>query len=49
MASDAVGRGPIDKEIDETTGDGPKQADLHWDIEGGPEMIDIDRIERVYR
>ena len=46
MASDAVEIAPIEKRVGETS-DG-KQTGLHQDVEVGPEMIDIDRIERVY-
>jgi hypothetical protein len=49
MSSDAVGRGPVEKEIDESTGNASKRGDLEQDVEVGPGMIDIDRIERVYR
>jgi hypothetical protein len=46
MASEAVGRVPQEKGITET--DVPKQGDQHQDVEVGPEMINIDRIEKVY-
>jgi hypothetical protein len=46
MALDAVEIAPIEKRVGETS-DG-KQTGLHQDVEVGPEMIDIDRIERVY-
>jgi hypothetical protein len=49
MATDTVRRGPIEKEISESAGDGLNRGDLHQDVEVGPEMIDIDRIEKVYR
>jgi len=49
MASDAIGRGPVEKEIAQSAEDGSKQGDFQRDVEVGPEMIDIDRIERVYR
>jgi hypothetical protein len=26
----------------------PKKGELHQDVEVGPDMIDIDRIEKVY-
>lgn len=50
MASEAIERGPVGK----TPGDEPpsdilKQGELHKDVEVGPEMVDLDRIERVYK
>jgi hypothetical protein len=49
MASDAIGRGPIEEERSKQLGDELKPDGLHRDVEVGPEMIGIDRIERVYR
>lgn len=48
MASqEAIGRAPPEKVAQESTA--PKLGEVHHDVEGGPpEMIDIDRIERVY-
>jgi hypothetical protein len=46
MALDAVEIAPIEKRVGETSD--AKQTGLHQDVEVGPEMIDIDRIERVY-
>lgn len=46
MASDAVEIAPIEKRVGETSD--AKQTGLHRDAEVGPEMVDIDRIERVY-
>jgi hypothetical protein len=45
MASDAE-IAPIEKRVGETSD--AKQSGLHQDVEVGPEMVDIDRIERVY-
>lgn len=49
MASENIGRGPIDKEIIESAGNAPKQGESARDVEVGQETIDIDRIEKVYR
>jgi hypothetical protein len=49
MASEAFGRGPVDKQVEETQQSAPKHGDLHRDVEVGQEMIDIDRIEGVYK
>jgi hypothetical protein len=49
MAVDAIGRGPSEEERSKRLGDELKQDGLHRDVEVGPEMIDIDRIEQVYR
>lgn len=51
MSAAADGRAPVDKEIVETTGSAPKQAIYDdQDVEVGPEeMVNIDRIEKVYR
>jgi hypothetical protein len=49
MASDAIGRSPIEEERSKQLGDEVKLDGLHRDVEVGPEMIDIDRIEQVYR
>ncbi|KAI4910936.1 hypothetical protein J4E90_007193 [Alternaria incomplexa] len=46
MASDAVEIAPIEKRVGETSD--AKQTGLHRDAEVGPEMVDINRIERVY-
>jgi hypothetical protein len=46
MASDAVEIAPTEKRVGEAN-DG-KQTGLHQDVEVGPEVVDIDRIERVY-
>jgi hypothetical protein len=46
MASDEIGRAEPEKRVAET--DATKQGDLHQDVEVGPEMINIDRIEKVY-
>lgn len=46
MASDAGEIAPIEKRVGETSD--AKQTGLHRDAEVGPEMVDIDRIERVY-
>ncbi|KAJ4299386.1 hypothetical protein N0V90_004631 [Kalmusia sp. IMI 367209] len=49
MSAAAIGRGPVEKEITETTGSAPKQNSLNeQDVETGPEVINIDRIEKVY-
>lgn len=37
---------PMGKDAGETSK--AKQTGLHRDVEIGPEMVDIDRIERVY-
>jgi hypothetical protein len=37
---------PIDKRVEETRTS--KQGGLHQGVEVGHEMVDIDRIERVY-
>jgi hypothetical protein len=49
MASDEIGREPMDKEIATTSGPPMKQGELHQDVEVGLEMVDIDRIEKVYQ
>jgi hypothetical protein len=49
MASDAIGHGPLRKDIEETQGHARKHGDLHQDVEVGPEIINIDRIEKVYK
>jgi len=46
MASEAIERAPPEKGITETNA--PKHGDQHQDVEVGPEMINIDRIEKVY-
>lgn len=48
-SSEAIGRSPIHKEIGQNSMDAMKQGELHRDVEVGPEMVDIDRIERVYK
>lgn len=51
MATESVGQGSHEKKIEETTA-APKHGDLLHDVEvgpgEGPEMVDLDRIERVY-
>jgi hypothetical protein len=47
--SEAIGRRPGANEITESSRDPPKQGELHEDVEVGLEMIDIDRIESVYK
>jgi len=49
MASNALGRGPVDIEVTDGSGDASKQGELHQDVEVGPEVIVIDRIEEVYK
>ena len=49
MASHAAKRGPIEEEVAQHTGQSDKQGDVHQDVEAAPEMIDLDRIERVYK
>ena len=39
----------MDKEINTTSGPQIKQGDFHQDVEVGPEMVDLDRIEKVYK
>jgi hypothetical protein len=46
MASDAVEITAMDKRAEETGTS--KQGGLHQDVEVGHEMVDVDRIERVY-
>ncbi|KAF2030210.1 high affinity nicotinic acid plasma membrane permease-like protein [Setomelanomma holmii] len=46
MASDEIGRVPPEKGVTETSA--PKLGEQHQDVEVGPEMINIDRIEKVY-
>jgi hypothetical protein len=48
MASDAIGRGPVEKVVEETVGSASRKDGAQRDVESAPEMIDIDRIERVY-
>jgi hypothetical protein len=47
--SEAIGRRPGANEVTESLRDPPKQGELHEDVEVGAEMIDIDRIEKVYK
>lgn len=50
MVADTIDRGPSRKEMEETSGTAPKLGELHRDVEDGPEeMINIDRIEKVYK
>lgn len=49
MSSDAIGRDPVGKEVEETQQSTLKHGDVHRDLEVGQEMIDIDRIENVYK
>jgi hypothetical protein len=46
MASEGIERAPPKKDITETNA--PKLVDQHQDVEIGPEMVNIDRIEKVY-
>ena len=46
MASDTVEIAPMEKIAGESSTS--KQGGLHQDVEAGPEMVDLDRIERVY-
>jgi hypothetical protein len=46
MATEAIQPAPHEKGITETTA--PKFQDQHQDVESGPEMVNIDRIEKVY-
>lgn len=46
MATNAVGHDPADDKFAATTA--PKHGDLHQDVEAGAEMVDIERIEKVY-
>jgi hypothetical protein len=46
MASESIGRAPPEKGIMETGA--PKLGEQHQDVEVGPEMVNIDRIEKVY-
>lgn len=50
-ASAAAGQGslPVEKQIAETTGSRAEDDDFPNDVEEGTDMVDIDRIERVYR
>jgi hypothetical protein len=46
MASEGIERAdtvPVEKSVD-----GTKRGNEHQDVEVGPEMINIDRIEKVY-
>jgi hypothetical protein len=49
MATESIGRGPAENEMVESAGNAPKQGDFHQDVEVGMEMVDLDRIEQVYR
>lgn len=43
-------RRPGEKEIAETAGPAPSQGSPEeHDVEGGQQLVDIDRIEKVYR
>jgi hypothetical protein len=46
MASEAHGHSSPGKEFAETNT--PEKGELHQDVEVGPEMVNVDRIERVY-
>jgi hypothetical protein len=46
MTSEAAGRAPLEKGIVETTA--PRLGEQHQDVEGGHDMVNIDRIEKVY-
>jgi hypothetical protein len=46
MASAEIGRAPTEKGAAATSA--PKLGEQHHDVEVGPEMINIDRIEKVY-
>jgi hypothetical protein len=46
MASQAVGRAPPEKGVVETSP--PRLGEQNQDVEGGHEMVNIDRIEKVY-
>ncbi|KAH7337920.1 high affinity nicotinic acid plasma membrane permease-like protein [Pyrenochaeta sp. MPI-SDFR-AT-0127] len=46
MASEVAGRDSVGKQIEETSA--PKKGNLHQDVEAGPDVVDIDRIEKVY-
>jgi hypothetical protein len=46
MESEAVGRASPEKSIVQTSA--PKLGEQHQDVEGGHEMVNIDRIEKVY-
>jgi hypothetical protein len=49
MASDAAGPSPIHKDIMVSPQETQKHGDLGRDVETGAEMVDIDRIEAVYK
>jgi hypothetical protein len=46
MASEAHGHASSGKEFAEINM--PEEGELHQDVEVGPEMVNVDRIERVY-
>jgi len=49
VESEGIGRRPGANEITEIQRDPPKQGKLHEDVEVGMDMVDIDRIEKVYK
>jgi len=46
MASEVIEQAPREKAIMETNV--PKHGDGHQDVEVGPDMVNVDRIEKVY-
>lgn len=46
MASETIGHASPEKHPSE--GNAAKQGELDRDVEAAPEMIDVDRIEKVY-
>lgn len=46
MASEAIERSPQENEFSSTNI--PEKGELHQDVEVGPDMINVDRIEKVY-
>ena len=50
MSSEAMARRPGEKGIAETAGPASNQSGSGGhDLEDGPQMVDVDRIEKVYR
>jgi hypothetical protein len=49
MAQNLIGQGPVDKTASMSPDELAKQGEFSQDVEVGPEMVDIDRIEQVYR
>lgn len=45
MAADVIRPTPFHKEVSE----GAKEGDFHEDREIGPDAVDIERIEKVYK